>query len=67
MAVTGDAEQGPAGNLPRNCLLVRDMWGFLLDPTPDQDFGEQMPVSHHPEPFNFAFPTLTVQLGLERG
>lgn len=62
--MTGDGEQGPAGNLPRKCLLVRDMWGFLLGPTPD--FGEQMPTSHLPELFYFVFPTLTVQLRLER-
>lgn len=32
VAVTADGEQGPAGNLPRKCLLGRDTWGFLLGP-----------------------------------
>lgn len=30
--MTAEGEQGPAGNLPRKCLIGRDMWGFLLGP-----------------------------------
>lgn len=56
--MAGAVERGAAGSLPRKCTLFQH---------PRQDFGEQTPSSHHPEPFYFAFPTLMVQSGLGAG